>query len=461
MKRTGILLSAGLLALCGALAGQARAAGFALVEHSASGMGTAFAGAGAAAHDPSTVWFNPAGMTRLQGAQMSAALHAIIPSADFTDKGSYINPALTGNNVTPGSLSGANADGGVTAAVPNFYYVRPFSPDLYFGLAINVPFGLETDYPADWVGRYHALNSKVATVNINPSLAYRVSPKLSIGGGISAQYIKVDLSSAIDSGALCLKLAQTTAQQAACATAGLLPNTVANDSQVEISGDDWSFGVNLGLLYDVTPSLRLGLAWRSAIDQDLSGSADFTVNAALQTVLTTAGVPLLQDTGVRATASLPQSATLSAAWQVTPEVELLADATWTGWSSFDELRIKFDNPAQPDAVTDESWEDVWRFGLGVNYHYSSRLTLRGGLAYDNEPIPDAEHRTPRIPGNDRTWVAAGAGLRLGPRLSLDFGYAHLFVDDTPINHTDDNGYALRGVYENSVDILSAQLNWQF
>ncbi len=461
MKRTGILPRAGLAALCATLSGPVLAAGFALTEHSAANLGNAFAGAGATAADASTVWFNPAGMTHLSGAQMSAALHVIAPGADFTDHGSYINPALTGNSVTPGSLTGRDANGGVTAAVPNFYYARPLSRALWFGFGVNVPFGLETDYPADWVGRYHALNSRVQTVNLNPALAWRVGPRLSLGAGISAMYMKVDLSSAIDSGAVCLSLAQTTAQQAACVSAGLLPNTAAKDSKVDISGDDWDFAFNLGLLYDATPDLRLGLAWRSKVSPKLSGSADFTVNPALQTVLSGAGVPLLQDTGVSATAHLPQSLSLSAAWQATPRLQVLADATWTGWSSFDELRIRFDNPAQPDAVTDERWQDVWRFGLGVNYRYRGNLLLRAGVAYDTEPIPDPEHRTPRIPGNDRTWLALGTGLRITPRLSADFGYAHLFVDDTPINHTDQNGYALRGVYKNRVDILSAQLNWQF
>jgi long-chain fatty acid transport protein len=102
-----------------------------------------------------------------------------------------------------------------------------------------------------------------------------------------------------------------------------------------------------------------------------------------------------------------------------------------------------------------------RYSLGLNYRYNSAWLLRAGIAYDEEPIPDAQHRTPRIPGNDRTWLAFGANYRYSPALSFDVGYAHLFVDDTPIDVSTATAGALVGEYDNSVDILSAQVNWKF
>ena len=470
--KPGLLPVSAAIMLAG-LCQQAAASGFAIIEHSASGMGNAFAGAAAVANDATTAWFNPAGLMLIKGAQLTVSGHIIDPSADYTDKGSSVNPALTGGTVAPGSITGRNDDGGSLAFVPNLYYVRPLNEKMNFGLAINAPFGLETDYSDRWVGRYHALNSEIKTVNINPSLGWKISDQLSVGVGVSAQYVQAKLSQAIDSAAFCLSAAGSNpALLSACGAAGLgvgQQSTQALDSKVELDADDWSFGFNLGLMYAFNDATRLGASYRSGITQDAEGDANFKVNAALAPILgqVNAGLAaaganqqLLVDTGIAATVELPDSFSLSLAHQATSKLQLLGDITWTGWSSFKELRIKFDS-GQPDGVTEEAWDDVLRYSIGANYVLDDKWTLRIGLAYDEEAIPDTKHRTPRIPGNDRTWLSFGTGLNVSEKIHLDFGYAHLFVDDTPADHTDGNGYTLRGVYEADVNIYSAQLNWNF
>ena len=437
-------------------------AGFALIENSASGMGSAFAGAAALGEDPSTVWFNPAAMTLLQKQQASLALHAVMPTASFTDEGSYINPALTGGTVVPGSLTGSNDTTDVNGLVPNFYYVLPFKDDYRFGLSINVPFGLETEYDNEWVGRYQATNSDLKTININPAFAWRASDSLSLGLGVNIQYAEAKLASMFDSGAVCLRVANNSPELLAqCIGAGLLPDTIANDSEGKVKGDDWSFGYNLGLLYEFSPITRIGLTYRSEVSHKLDGNVKYTVNDKLRSFLDGVGLStLFTDTGASAEADLPASASLSGVFGLSEDLTLLADITWTGWSSFEELRVVYDNPIQPDSVTDESWEDSMRYSLGLNYRESGRI-WRMGVAYDETPIPDPQHRTPRIPGNDRTWLALGVGLPVFESVWLDLAYAHLFVDDTPIDHTDENGYALRGVYESDVDIFSVQATMNF
>jgi long-chain fatty acid transport protein len=364
--------------------------------------------------------------------------------------------------VVPGSLSGSDDSTDVIGWVPNLYYVLPFKDRYRFGVGINVPFGLETDYQDDWVGRYHALNSHVKTININPALAWRASDSLSLGFGLNIQYAEATLSNKIDSGAVCLRVAGDSDELLAeCVGSGLLPNTAANDSEGEVNGDDWSWGYNLGLLYEFGPTTRIGLAYRSQISHALEGDGEFTVNSDLRRILNEAGYStLFTDTGVSADADLPASASLSGVFGLSDDLTLLADITWTAWSSFEELRVVYDNPIQPDTFTDESWEDSLRYSLGLNYRESGRI-WRVGVAYDETPIPDPQHRTPRIPGNDRTWLAFGVGLPVLQSLWLDLGYAHLFVDDTPIDHTDGNGYALRGIYEADVDIFSLQATMKF
>jgi long-chain fatty acid transport protein len=228
-----------------------------------------------------------------------------------------------------------------------------------------------------------------------------------------------------------------------------------------MSGDDWGFGFNLGLLYQFNATDRIGLAYRSEVAQTLEGEGEFSVNPALRSFLDGIGqTTLFTNTGVTAAADMPASASVSGVFALNQQLTLLADITWTGWSSFQELRVVFDNPIQPDSVTEESWDDSMRYALGLNYRQKSRI-WRMGIAYDETPIPDPQRRTPRIPGNDRTWLAFGVGLPVFDSLWLDLGYAHLFVDDTPIDHTDQNGYALRGIYQADVDIFSLQATMTF
>ena len=434
--------------------GPLQAAGFALIENSASGMGNAFAGAAAIGEDASTVYFNPAAMTRLQDAQLSAALHFINPTADFSNGGSSAAAALGG-----GPLSGPDSSGGRNALVPNLYYVQPLGEGRVAGLGINVPFGLETQYDDDWVGRYHAVKSAVQTININPSLAWPMGDNLALGLGVNLQYIDVTLTSAIDMGAICV----ASLGSVPCANLGAAPQQ--NDGFAELAGNSWSWGYNLGLTYDFkthgNTRSRLGLAYRSNVKQNLSGRADFTVPGNL-ILLTSSGN--FVDTDITASVDLPDTASLSLVHEHSQQLTLLFDWTWTGWSRFKELRIDYAS-AQPDSITTEQWNDSNRFSLGANYRWSPVLTLRAGLALDQSPIPNAQRRTARIPGNDRRWLALGLGYRLNKHLGLDLGYAHLFVDDTEIDNTFESSvptlaHTLKGSYQAAVNIFSAQLNWR-
>jgi long-chain fatty acid transport protein len=175
--------------LSAASIGSAQASGFALIEMNANGQGNAYAGAAAHTPNASTVYFNPAGMMSLDGEQISIASHYIDPSSDFDNKGSKLADGVT-------DITGDEDDGGESAFVPNFYWVRPIDDKMSFGLGVNSPFGLKTEYEDDWVGRYHAILSDLKTININPSLGYRVNDRVSIGGGINIMLADVELTNA-------------------------------------------------------------------------------------------------------------------------------------------------------------------------------------------------------------------------------------------------------------------------
>ena len=417
-------------------------AGFAIIENSASGMGSAFSSGGAAGEDASTVWFNPASMTLLKGQNINIAGHLIVPKASFTNDGS------TFYNGNP--LNGSNADGGKTAFVPNLYYVGQVSDTIYLGISVNAPFGLGTHYDDTWVGRYHAVETDLATVNINPAIAWKINDAWSIGGGVSLQYVDVTLTSAIDFGSL-----------------PLVGTPGSDDGFADLTADNsgsLSFGWNIGIVYKPIETINLSLAYRSGITHNVDGNADFTVPADAAHIV---GAGLFKDSDINAEVTLPASASFSY-FQNISDFDIMADLTWTQWSVFEELRIKYDNPSQPDSVTTENYQDQWRAAIGGRYHLNEEIIFRTGFAYDQKAVQDKYYRTPRIPDNDRYWVSLGMGWQFSEVVGMDLGYSHLFIPDTPIENTFEASassaqleHTLKGDYDASVDIFSAQLTIKF
>ena len=405
----------------------ASAAGFALIEQNASGMGNAYAGGSAIAEDASTIYFNPAGMTYIQGTQAVGALHLINPNAEFNNKGSVAADLPGPAPARP--LGGEGPNAGDLTIVPNVYFKMDLTDSVQLGLGLNAPFGLKTEYDRKWIGRFQADKSEFKTININPSIAFKVNDQLALGFGVSAMRAEATLSRAINVGLA--------------------------ESNVEIKGNDWGFGYNLGAIYQATANTRLGIAYRSKVEQHLEGrskSPFTTVNAIPTRTL---------NTGVTADVTLPENFSISAFSHVNETWDLMGDVTWTRWSQFEELRIVRDNKSTL-AVTPENWDNTLRYSLGVNYHYSDAIKLRAGLAYDEEAISN-KFRTARIPGNDRKWLSLGAGWQVTPASKLDMGYSHLFISDAKV---DDNQIAsgngrLRGDFEGSVDILSLQYTHNF
>lgn len=455
-SKTGSFVLASLLS-AGSM-GSAHAAGFALIEMNANGQGNAYAGAAAHTPNASTVYFNPAGMMLLEGEQLALAAHYIDPSSDFGNQGSSLATTL---GPLGGNISGDDDDGGQSAIVPNFYWMKPLDDKMTFGVGVNSPFGLKIEYDDEWVGRYHGILSDLKTVNFNPSLGYRVSDKVSIGGGLNVMLADVELTNAVDFGSLCVALAGA----ATCVPGGAGPQGADGDAELEADNfDDVGLGFNVGLMFQASDQTRIGVTYRSEIDLEVDGDADFSLpaNTTVQGVI--GATPLFVDTDIEAEVTLPASLSFSLAHQVN-RLTWLADVTWTGWSSFDELRIEYDNPAQPDSVTTEDWDDSMRYSLGFDFQYSDALILRAGMALDETPIPSAERRTPRLPGDDRLWYSVGLTYVPSNIFSFDVGMTYIEVDDADIDNTFESSvptlnHTLTGEYDADIIIVSAQMNWK-
>ncbi|OQY18708.1 MAG: hypothetical protein B6I36_06340 [Desulfobacteraceae bacterium 4572_35.1] len=404
------------------------------------------------------MFFNPASITLLEGQQITAGLHVIDPSTKFK--------ADTATNVLGTSLDGNDGgDGGVTAMVPNLYYTNKLNDKLSIGLGLNAPFGLATDYGKSWVGRYYAVESVVETININPVVAYKVTDQLTLSAGVSAEYMDVTLSSMVDGG-----LVAFSAVRNAGGNPMPLAPVVSNpqyDVFAENTADDWGYGFNLGAMYEFTPNTRVGVAYRSEIEHKVEGKIKTKVPVALINLN-----PLLagafQNQDVHGTVTLPATASVNVYSKITNKLALMADVTWTDWSSFDKLTINFEGTGiagTTSSTTTEKWDDSWRYSLGGTFQATDALLIRAGIAYDETPIPD-NYRTPRIPGEDRFWVSLGAGYQITQCITMDAAYAHLFVSDSKMekyasNAEDQSHGTVVGEFENSVDIFSVQLSYKF
>lgn len=475
----------GAAALLIIFSGAAAGAGFAIIEQSVKGLGAAFSNSAGAA-DASTVYFNPAGLTNLTGTQIQTAGHIVAPSSEYTDQGSSLNPALgaftpiTGVATGAGSLAGNDGgNAGVTGLIPNLYVHKQLDGildgRLHVGVGINAPFALKTNYDEGWVGRYHALTSSVHTKNFNPSLGFQVNDWLSVGGGFSAQYIEARLSQAVDQSSACVAgvgaaaapggaAAVAAALGAVCAPAGLLtPGNVAADANADLrNARDWSFGWNLGVQLHPTKSTRVGIHYRSKISHRLEGTAVFSrVNpTALGLSLASATVTDLVNQRATAKVTLPESASVNLYHAFNERWAVHGDVSWTRWSRIQNLQIDFADTTRSTLIFD--WDNSFRYSAGLTFKPNDTWTLRAGGAFDETPIPDAARRSARIPGEDRTWITAGASYRFSEHLSVDAGYAYLFVDDPKIaNVNESTGHTLIGEYDADVHIASVQAVYRF
>jgi long-chain fatty acid transport protein len=467
-------VAVGVAAVLTGLSQTASAAGFALIENSAHQMGNAFAGQTAAANDLSTIWSNPAGMTRFEGRHFTVGIHGVDTSAEFEGTGT----AFSG---TPGAFPIPGSDGGDAGGlspIPNLYWVQQVNDgSTRFGLGITVPFGLETDYENDWVGRYHATDSELTVVNINPALAWQFTETFSFGIGASIQYANAKISQKVDSFNFCVGaltgLGDPT-PQATCNANGLPgPANAATDSNSEVDADSWGMGFNLGIMFEPTKRTRIGAQYRSKVRQEFEGDVDFTLNPGIDFFALNA---ILADQNAEATIDLPASASIGVYHEFGNRIAVMADAMWTQWSELEELRIKFPDPtnslfALGDSVTTLEWEDSWRYALGLDVPAGQSVMLRFGVAYDETPVKNAELQTPRVPDGDRTWYSVGLGWQIGKRSSIDFGFSYLDVDTPKINNTipasgdtsntSAPGYNINGEYDAGVMIGSIQYNRSF
>ncbi|WP_313054873.1 OmpP1/FadL family transporter [Pseudomonas lopnurensis] len=424
----------------GVLSSQALAAGFALNEQSISGMGTSFAGRSSSADDATTLFGNPAGMSRLKREEVSFGVAAIHAKTDIKNSsGSFSGTALSGATIPYG---GSN-DGDMVpfTAVPMGYYVKPIDEKWAVGVGVYVPFGLVTDYESGYQGRYFGDYSEVRVITVQPTVSYRFNEKLSVGFGPTINRIDGELQSAS-------------------------PNATgplgSNDGRVKVTGDDTALGFNAGILYEFSPRTRAGLTYHSKVDYTLEGD-------------TRLSGPGFAEASGKYDASLdletPESVDVSLTHELNDQWTLYAGAMWTRWSRFEAIIIE--NDGIPTAlqgnlapiVEEQDWHDTWSYAIGAAYKLNREWTLRTGLAFDQSPTNNV-HRSPRIPTGDRTAISFGLAWNPTEDVTVDLAYSYLREEEVDVSRS--RSYmsgALEASYdatfENSAHGFGASLSYRF
>jgi long-chain fatty acid transport protein len=404
--RTSAALAGAAIGILTIGVGDAFAGGFAIREESAYGQGSSFAGVAAGGALSSMFW-NPATITQQPGINIEAVATGIFPHSTNT----------------PGAGSallflGGTGNTGDDAFVPSGYASWQLNPHLWLGLSFNAPFGLSVSFPDLWAGRNNA----------TPSIAVKINEWLSIGAGVQIMYGKADLNT------------------------GFLP---VPGSHVNLNGDGWAYGFTAGVTVTPTPTTEIGLGWRSALDLGIDGALT-TIPVVAPTVVLPASAKL----------RLPDIVTLGLRQKLAQDWTLLATVEWDNWSRIGTAPVT--TPLGVVTTLPFQYQDGWFFSIGAEYAWDARTTLRAGVGYEISPITD-HVRTPRLPDNDRIWLSAGLSYKMFEALTLDIGYSHIFVNDTPINITAASGnpwFATAGVpyigtVDSSVDIVSVGLRYRF
>lgn len=470
----------GAVSFLSSVSGTVLASGFQNYDWSSASLGNAHAGSAARADDASTAFTNPAGLVVLNKRQAVGASTFILGNFDFDFSSAttpFGNPMTTAN----GTAGNIHDNAAVPAALPALHYSHPYSQNLAFGMSMTVPFGLATDYETTSVQRYMATRSELLTVDLNPSVSYRITKQLSVGLGASAQYMRATLNKMGDAVAACWAGVSVLGVEGDdCVVAGLAMDTSGNfnnDFEVHNKADDWGFGVNAGAIWSFNDTTRLGLHYRSKVRHDLKGNAEFfgsginklLGHADLVTVVNSFG---LVNQKVWGTMDLPEIITLSFFHALNPKWDFLADAAYTRWIRFEKLTLNYEKLAAVDldagtvtpgksVTTAQNYHNTWRASVGANHHCNKNWTARFGYMFDRSPVQDP-FRTARLPDKDRHWGAVGVQyLTDNKAFAFDMSYAHVFFKrNISLNEKDsENSATLVGKYNGQGNLFGAQVTW--
>lgn len=427
-KISAAITSAGLLIL----STNASASAFQLWEQDAASIGNYHAGYAAAAYDASTAFYNPAGLSRFKNQQFVLSGDAVLTNFNYT--GTIAVDTINANTPAP-----VSAQGGLWGFVPAFHYVAPINNIIAFGFSVDVPFGLKIDYGTDTILRYASTETSVRVIDISPVLSFKLNKYFSIGLGPDLQVMQGEFNQIGTSGGEEL------------------------DSDGINSADDTAFGMHAGILYEMNENSRIGLSYHSQVVHHLTGTSTFSG-------------PLADffDGPIRSSRNklnltLPPYTALSLFHQLSPKFVVMGSVIYTQWSTIKDLVLQdvaglsdFEPSTGIVVTIPQFFVNTFNVSVGGNYIYNDKVTLRGGLGYDQTPVRDA-YRTVMLPDNTRYVVALGGHYQTTKSIGFDVGWSHYFMNKShvipPVQVTGDERVTTNGSINGRADVFAAQIVW--
>lgn len=404
----------------------AYSSGFAIFTQGASALGQADA---VIAHtdSPSSVFFNPALINKLEGTHIESGTTLIFPSREFKS-----------------DLTGKTAETEDDMFYPSTLYVtHKFNEKISAGMGIFSPFGLATSWEDDWEGRYIATKSDLKTLTINPAVSYQILPNVAFAAGVNVLVLDTTLEKKIN-----------------------LSGFGLPDANQNFNGDGNGIGYNLGILYDISEDISFGASYRSEIKVDIDGNSDFDLPANTPSPLGA----LFPDTDGKTDITLPQQVHAGICYKGFDRLTLETVLRWEGWSSFDELKVDFDHPiaGSNESITEKDWQDTYSVSLGAKYQLRDWVALLGGYLYGGNPVPDRTF-DPIVPDANTHLFTVGTSLKL-KKFKIDLAYGYQKLEGRSKNNSvDDNSSdgllnavtSANGKYETDLHLFGISLTYNF
>ncbi|WP_191963663.1 OmpP1/FadL family transporter [Neisseria zalophi] len=445
-----------------------QASGYHFGTQSVSAQSTANSSA-AEASDASTLFYNPAGLTKLDGHEVSASINFVAPSVKYSEANAIYNG---GTEVTTSSRSGKITQDIVFA--PHLYGAYKVNEDITAGLGVYVPFGSETEYDRDSALRYNLNKTELTSIAVEPVLAYKLNEKHSIAVGAIAQHSSAGLRKYADWGASARPNIDTNGL-------GIL------DGHAEVKGKDWGFGYHLAWMWDINENTRVGINYRSHIKHNLKGNADWTADGVVakqiyaQTIgqtIENGGTGYVPHEKASLKITTPESLSVHGLHRISSKWNVFGDVTWTRHSRFNRAELKFENPKRTlsgqqsnQTVILPNWRNTYKVALGASYQVNDPLQVRFGVAYDQSPVRKAQERLVTMPDSNRIWYSVGAKYNLNKKHAFNIAYSHIHIQNAnaivsgqPSNAavtTVDSNVSSFARYKSRANILGLQYNYKF
>lgn len=376
---------------------RAFAEGFAVMENSARGMSLA-GGLIARGGDPSTLAYNPAAMTMLEGTQMQAnlAVSQFYWGVDTRD--------------ARGNDTGSSHSAHQTWPIPAFYITHQVNDNVWLGLASYTRFGLGVKYPKNWHGGYNLQSVQLITNSLNPSIAYKFNDHISLAVGVEIMSASMQMRKNLASNPM---------------LAGLSPGDVS------INGHGVSFGGNVALHAKINDQWSLGLTYRAPMSLKVHGKTRYDNQIGKGPLGANPQLAILQNSRLRGTLHLPDSIGFGVAYKPLENLSFEANAVYTLWSRFRDFNMYMKEPVNGWLPTDRHWRNSWTLGISAEYKPIDWLALRLGFMYETSPmnLGNADYM---VPSNGRNYYTAGVGFFYK---NWTFDIAYMYIHNHVLDYT--------------------------